>query len=163
VIEDQPGPANAGVRFPPPLLFVAGLAASFALDRVVLRLRLVGDDANRAPLLILGWLGIVSGVAFSFWGIRTFRRAGTSVVPNRPARTVVASGPYRWSRNPMYVGFTAVYLGVALIRNAAWPLIILPVVLIVLWLLVIRREERYLTHAFGDEYVRYRQRVRRWL
>jgi protein-S-isoprenylcysteine O-methyltransferase Ste14 len=63
----------------------------------------------------------------------------------------------------MYVGLTAVYAGVALLRNAAWPLILLPVVLIALWFLVIRREERYLTHAFGDHYTRYQQRVRRWL
>jgi protein-S-isoprenylcysteine O-methyltransferase Ste14 len=151
------------VRFPPPLLFVAGLAASLALDRLVLRIRLVGDDGNWAPFLVLGWLGIVSGVAFSMWGIRTFRRAGTAIVPNQPARTVVASGPYRWSRNPMYVGLTAAYSGVALLRNAVWPLILLPVVLTTLWFLVIRREERYLTHAFGDAYLRYQRSVRRWL
>ena len=161
--EDSRGPANAGVRFPPPLLFVAGLAIGLALDRFVVRMRLPGEEGARAPFLILGWLGIVSGVAFAAWGIRTFRRARTAIVPNKPARAVVASGPYRWSRNPMYVGLTAVYSGVALLRNAAWPLILLPVVLIALWFLVIRREERYLTHAFGDQYTRYRQRVRRWL
>ena len=160
---DRSGPANAGVRFPPPLLFVAGLTIGLLLDRLVVRMRLAGDEGNRTPLVALGWLGIVSGVAFASWGIRTFRRAETAIVPNRPARTVVASGPYRWSRNPMYVGLTAVYSGVALLRNAAWPLILLPVVLIALWLLVIRREERYLTHAFGDQYTRYQQRVRRWL
>jgi protein-S-isoprenylcysteine O-methyltransferase Ste14 len=163
VIEHRPGPANAGVRFPPPLLFVAGLAIGLAIDRLVLRLRLVGDEGNRTPLVILGWLGIVSGLAFAAWGIATFRRARTAIVPIKPARTVVASGPYRWSRNPMYVGLTAVYGGVAILRNAAWPLVLLPVVLTALWFLVIRREERYLTHAFGEEYIRYQQRVRRWL
>ena len=161
--EDPAGLANAGVRFPPPLLFVAGLAVSLALDRLVLPIRLASHDVGRTPLLALGWLGIVAGVAFSTWGIRTFRRARTSILPNKPARTVVESGPYWWSRNPMYVGLTAVYTGVALIRNAVWPLIVLPVVLTALWFLVIRREERYLTHAFGDSYIRYRQRVRRWL
>ena len=161
--EDRPGPANAGVRFPPPLLFVAGLSIGLTLDRLVLRVRLVGDDVNRTPLLILGWLGIVSGLAFAAWGITTFRRERTAIVPFKPARAVVASGPYRWSRNPMYVGLTAVYAGVALVRNAAWPLILMPVVLTALWFLVIRREERYLTHAFGETYVRYQQSVRRWL
>ena len=161
--EDRPGPANAGVRFPPPLLFVAGLAIGLALDRLVVRMRLPGYEGNRTPFLILGWFGIVSGVAFATWGIRTFRRARTAIVPIRPARTVVASGPYRWSRNPMYVGLTAVYCGVALLRNAAWPLILLPVVLTGLWFLVIRREERYLSHAFGETYLRYQQSVRRWL
>ena len=161
--EDQPGPANAGVRFPPPLLFVAGLAIGLGLDRLAVPIRLAADEGSRTPLIALGWLGIVSGVAFAAWAMRTFRRAQTAIVPNRPARTVVASGPYRWSRNPMYVGLTAVYSGVALVRNAAWPLILLPMVLAALWFLVIRREERYLTHAFGDAYLRYQRTVRRWL
>ena len=161
--EDRPGPANAGVRFPPPLLFVAGWSIGWALDRLVVRMPFVGGAGNRTPILILGWLGIVSGLAFAAWGITTFRRARTAIVPIKPARTVVASGPYRWSRNPMYVGLTAVYAGVALVRNAAWPLILLPVVLPALWFLVIRREERYLTHAFGETYLRYQQSVRRWL
>jgi protein-S-isoprenylcysteine O-methyltransferase Ste14 len=163
VSEDRPGPANAGVRFPPPLLFVAGWLIGWALDRLVVRMRLVGDAGNRTPILILGWLGIVSGLAFAAWGITTFRGARTAIVPIKPARTIVASGPYRWSRNPMYVGLTAVYAGVALVLNAAWPLILLPLVLTALWFLVIRREERYLAHAFGETYFRYRQSVRRWL
>lgn len=161
--QDRSGPAHPGVRFPPPLLFAAGLLIGLALDRRVFGIHLVGNDGDRAPLVILGWLGIASGLAFTAWGMITFRRARTAIMPFRPARTVVASGPYRWSRNPMYVGLSALYAGLAVLLDAGWPLILLPLVLTALWFLVIRREERYLTHAFGDEYIRYQQRVRMWL
>jgi protein-S-isoprenylcysteine O-methyltransferase Ste14 len=163
MIRERSGPAHPGVRFPPPLLFVAGWLIGLALDRWVFAIHIAGNGGDRAPLAILGWLGIVSGLAFAAWGAITFRRARTAIVPFRPARTVVASGPYRWSRNPMYVGLSALYVGLAVLLNAGWPLILLPLVLTALWFLVIRREEGYLTHAFGDEYIRYQQRVRRWL
>jgi protein-S-isoprenylcysteine O-methyltransferase Ste14 len=163
MIGDRSGPAHPGVRFPPPLLFAAGLLTGLALDRWVFTIPIVGGESDRAPLTLLGWLVLVAGVAFAAWGMITFRRARTAIVPFRPARTVVASGPYRWSRNPMYVGLTALYAGLAVLLNAGWPLILLPLVLTALWFLVIRREERYLAHAFGDEYIRYQQRVRRWL
>jgi protein-S-isoprenylcysteine O-methyltransferase Ste14 len=76
---------------------------------------------------------------------------------------LVTSGPYRFSRNPMYVGLSALYLGLALLFNVAWPLALFPVVVMALFRLVIRREERYLAEAFGETYALYAQRVRRWL
>jgi protein-S-isoprenylcysteine O-methyltransferase Ste14 len=161
--ETRSAPPHPGVRVPPPFLFAAAFLVGLALDRWVVRLHVAGDDDLRGPLVVAGWLGIAGGLAITGWGLITFRLARTSIVPMRPARTLVASGPYRFSRNPMYVGLSVLYAGLALLFDVGWPLLLLPFVLVALWFLVIRREERYLTHAFGDEYAQYRRRVRRWL
>ena len=80
-----------------------------------------------------------------------------------PARTIVTSGPYRYTRNPMYIGLTLGYIGFAIALNMAWPLVTLPLVLIALRVFVIAREERHLRDAFPDEYLAYCDRVRRWI
>jgi protein-S-isoprenylcysteine O-methyltransferase Ste14 len=152
---------NAGVKFPPPFLFVIAFLAGVAIDRWIAPLSLAG--ARSRPLIAAGWLMLLAGLAVTLWGLATFRMARTAIIPNRPARTIVASGPYRFSRNPMYVGVTALYVGLALLVNDAWPLLLLPLVLAALYTFVIRREERYLSSAFGTEYQEYCRRVRRWL
>jgi len=75
----------------------------------------------------------------------------------------VVQGPYRFTRNPMYVGLAALYAGVTLLVNSLWPLLLLPVVLVVIRWRVIAREEAYLERKFGDVYRTYTTRVRRWL
>lgn len=157
----EPAPTNPGVRFPPPTLFVVGFLIAVALDRWTRSLGLGGG--NRTALLIAGWVLIGAGMLVLLWAMLTFARARTSILPSRPARTIVATGPFRYSRNPMYVAFSAIYIGLSLLMSMAWPLLLLPLVLLGLYALVIRREEHYLGHAFGDEYAAYRSRVRRWL
>ena len=93
----------------------------------------------------------------------TFWRARTAIIPHRPASRLVRHGPYRFTRNPMYVALTALYVGLALLFNVAWPLVVLPVVLWLLWHVVIRHEERYLLFAFGGDYAAFTREVRRWL
>jgi protein-S-isoprenylcysteine O-methyltransferase Ste14 len=156
---------HPGVRFPPPFLFVAGILAGLALDRWVIRLRLtdVGGPSAGMAFVVLGWIGILAGLTLMLWGLGTFARARTSVMPIRPARTLVIAGPYRFTRNPMYVGLTALYLGLALLVKTLWPIVLLPGVLGALYQFVVQPEERYLASAFGVEYVEYRRRVRRWL
>jgi protein-S-isoprenylcysteine O-methyltransferase Ste14 len=99
----------------------------------------------------------------TWWGLSTFMRVRTGIMPDRPARQLVTFGPYRFSRNPMFVGFTAIYIGLASLLNLAWPLVLLPLVLGLLTLTVIRHEERYMRNEFGEEFVSYCGRVRRWL
>jgi protein-S-isoprenylcysteine O-methyltransferase Ste14 len=157
----DPAPTNPGVHVPPPALFVVGFLMGLALDRWMFTLRLGG--ISRTALVIAGWVLIVAGMVLLFWAVLTFVRARTALLPSRPARMIVATGPFRYSRNPMYVGFSAIYIGLSLLMSMAWPLLLLPIVLLSLYALVIRREENYLGHAFGDEYAAYRSRVRRWL
>jgi protein-S-isoprenylcysteine O-methyltransferase Ste14 len=97
------------------------------------------------------------------WGLATFARARTPIIPDRPARQLVSHGPYRISRNPMYLGLTSLYTGLALVLNLAWPLVLLPVVLLTLTATVIVHEERHLRAAFGATYEDYCRRVRRWI
>jgi protein-S-isoprenylcysteine O-methyltransferase Ste14 len=155
-------PRHPGVPFPPPFLFVAGFLVGLALERWGWRIPIAADGL-RALFVVTGWLGVIAGLFLAGWGLLVFFRARTAIIPSHPASRLVTSGPYRFSRNPMYVGLSAQYLGLALLFNVAWPLLLFPVVILALVRLVIRREERYLADAFGDEYVLYGQRVRRWL
>jgi protein-S-isoprenylcysteine O-methyltransferase Ste14 len=159
-VSDQ-RPASPGVWFPPPTLFVAGFLLALALDRWVFSIRLGG--VSRPTLVVAGWLLIAAGLSVVLWGMLTFTVARTAILPSRPARTIVATGPFRYSRNPMYMGLSSIYIGLSLLMGMAWPILLLPVVLLSLYALVIRREERYLDDAFGEEYAAYRGRVRRWL
>lgn len=154
-------PKHPGVKFPPPMLFVAGFAAAWLLDLLV-PLRLAPGGA-RHELRIAGTFLLVLGLGVVLWGLVTFFRAKTAIIPHYPASRVVSHGPYRFTRNPMYLGMTLAYAGLSLILNHAWPLLLLPLVLWSLLALVIRREERYLGHAFGEEYLAYKRRVRRWI
>lgn len=151
---------NAGVHFPPPILYLGGLLAGWLLDRFAKPLPLSRLGGGVLPV---GAVLVVAGVLLVAWGMLTFRRAHTAIVPHRPASRVVTSGPYRFTRNPMYTGLAIAYCGAAAALNSAWPLVLLPLVIALLVRLVIDREEAYLASAFGGEYDAYRQRVRRWL
>ncbi len=149
---------SPGVRFPPPFIFVAGFLSGLALERWVHRTRFGGPWL--APL---GWTFALGALAFGGWAMLTFWRARTAIHPSHPASRLVRHGPYRFTRNPMYLSLMSLYTGLALIFDAVWPLALLPVVLTLLWMLVLRREERYLRHAFGDDYAEFQRDVRRWL
>lgn len=157
----QEAPTSPGVRFPPPFLFVAGFLIALGLDRWVLQWRFGGSI--RPTLVAGGWLLMVIGAFILIWAVLTFARARTAILPSRPARTIVATGPFRYSRNPMYVALSTMYVGLSFLAGMAWPLVLLPIVLVAVYAIVIRREEHYLASAFGDEYGVYRRRVRRWL
>ncbi len=111
----------------------------------------------------LGILGFLLGLGFAGWAVLTFRAAGTSPNPMRPTTSLAFDGPYRFSRNPMYVGLAVASACFALFWNALWPLLSVPVAMALVWRFVIAREERYLDAKFGEEYRRYRDRVRRWI
>lgn len=149
------------VRVPPPFVFVAGWIVAWGLSRV--RTFEIDRAGPGTIQQVLGLAMLAAGLGLLAWAAATFRRANTPVVPIRPARLVVTDGPYWFTRNPMYLGLTTGYVGLALLVNQAWPLVVLPVVLVVLTIFVIKREERHLAGMFGAEYDAYRGRVRRWL
>jgi len=159
-----PGAPDRGpdIRIPPPVIFVGGFLIAWLLDRWLI-FEIDGRGVAGRVQTALG-IGLgAAGLAIMAWALVTFVAARTAVIPHRPARQLVRHGPYRWTRNPMYFGLTSAYVGLALVWNAAWPLVLLPVVLFVLTRYVVRREERYLGRRFGDAYADYRSRVRRWL
>ena len=90
-------------------------------------------------------------------------RAKTGVNPNRPTTVLLTGGPFRLSRNPMYLGMVVQYVGLALLFNSLWAIVLLPLALVVVNLTVIKREEWCLEQKFGQEYQAYKARVRRWI
>ena len=152
-------PDNPGVVAPPPLIFAAALIAGL-LDN---RARRIPLPLPRAFSRTLGPVLVVKGSSLCVWGSLEMRRAGTNVDPYAPATVIVEGGPYRFTRNPIYLGFTAIYVGVSAWANALPPLLLLPGVLHVMRRGVIEREERYLEGKFGQQYLAYKSRVRRWL
>src|SRR6478735_6652020 len=112
-----------GVFIPPPLFFVAGFLIGWLLDQRVLRLRLV-PDADAPAIIAMGLGVVVLGFVLATWGMITFARARTTIVPIRPASQLVQSGPYKFSRNPMYTGLTIAYVGAATVMNTVWPLLL---------------------------------------
>lgn len=153
--------ANAGVRFPPPFIFMIGFLVGYALDRYghALPLSRFAGSALRP----FGWIALALGAFLIVWGMVTFRRAKTAIHPHHSASQLVTHGPYRFTRNPMYTGLTIAHLGGSALVDSAWPIIVLPIVLLILVKTVISREEMYLTDAFGAEYNGYAASVRRWL
>ena len=155
--------ANPGVKFPPPFVFLLAFVIAWLLETRVARIRLVGGDASSLWLQIVGAALVVLGLGLVFWGLITFARVRTGILPMRPATQIVDHGPYSVTRNPMYTGMGLAFLGGALILNYGWMIVMLPLAMITIYNFVIKREERYLTSAFPAEYAEYRRRVRRWL
>ena len=143
---------------PPPFLFAAALVVGLIVQAVV-PWRIL---THRAIGVVVGGVFSAVGLALSVTVVRSFHRAGTPVSPRRPTSHLVVAGPYRFSRNPDYLGQALVSAGLALVLNALWVLLaVLPVLLLVRYG-VIAREERYLENLFEEDYRRYRQHVRRW-
>jgi protein-S-isoprenylcysteine O-methyltransferase Ste14 len=112
---------------------------------------------------IIGWPLIGGGVALAGWFRQTMRDAGAPVRTDKPVPRLTTEGPFRYSRNPAYLGLGMVYAEIAVLRNALWAILLLPLVLYVIQREVIGREERYLERTFGEEYLTYKARVRRWV
>lgn len=136
----------AGVIAPPPLIYLAALLL-VALCRAFARLPVAPGRSTLWPGLVL----VAAAVSIALWG------------PNLPAKAIVTSGPFRFSRNPLYCSLTLLYLGLSAFLNTWWSLILLVPLLLVMHVGVVRREERYLERKFGEEYRRYRSSVRRYL
>jgi protein-S-isoprenylcysteine O-methyltransferase Ste14 len=151
-------PDSAGVRVPPPLVYLGGLAVGFGLEAL-----LPGSSLPAVVQWVLGGALLVAGLALLASFNTTFQRKGTAVEPWKPTTAIVTTGPYRLTRNPAYVGMALVYVGIAVLSQAAWALAPLPVVLLIIDRTVIAREERYLERKFGQEYLDYKGRVRRWI
>jgi protein-S-isoprenylcysteine O-methyltransferase Ste14 len=150
---------TAGVIAPPPLIFAGGFLAGLLIDHALPASRPLPAPLRRvlAPTLLAG------GVLAMLAAIRTMVRAHTTINPAAPVAALVTAGPFRFTRNPIYLGDTLVYTGLSLALGRRGPLVLLPGVLALIDRGVIRREERYLERRFGAPYRDYRARVRRWL
>jgi len=151
----------ADVTVKPPLLFGGALALGYVLS---LYFPLgPGLASPNALALTVGIVLVALGFALAIRSVQMFRRAGTNVVPGEPATALVTAGPYRVTRNPIYIGFVLVYFGLSIVLTSMWVLLLLLPVLVILQRGVVEREEAYLELKFGEHYARYKKRVPRWL
>ncbi len=155
------GPDNSGVRIFPPAVYLAGLVGGYLVQW------LWPVRVAAAPLAVwvrlIGLTLIVVAVVLQASAVMLFRGLGTSLNPTKPSAVLALDGPYRFTRNPMYLGLALLVAGLALLGDALWPLLaVIPCV----WIIqtqVIAREEAYLEAKFGSDYRSFRSRVRRWI
>ena len=152
-----PGAANLGI-VRPPLVYLAAIVTGSVLE--------FASPLPFVPPRLAAPLGrvlVVAAVVLFSYSVRTFRTAGTPVPGNKPTTVVVRTGPYRFSRNPIYVAFSLLQLGLAAWVDSLWLIATLIAAVALMAKVVIPREERYLASRFGGEYLEYKASVRRWL
>lgn len=156
----RPEDDSAQVSFPPPLVYLGFLLTGLLLDQLSGR---VPDFIPVSPLVMAaGAIALLSGIFVMLAGTSRFRKLGNNLEPWKHSNQIVSSGIYGYTRNPMYLGMALTYVGLALWFRSSWAIIVLPVVILVIRSQVIAREERYLAQKFGDEYLAYKGKVRRW-
>ena len=155
---DNGGKDTAGVIAPPPVIYLAFLLIGLGADRLW-----PAAVLSQGPRYAAGIGVIALGLALGFAAVREFRRHNTSVKPHEPATALITGGPYRYSRNPIYLGASVMYIGAGIAVNSVWPLALFPVAVLLVLFRAIRVEERYLETKFGQPYRDYKSAVRRWL
>lgn len=153
--EDKKGPS---VKIPPPLIYVALMVLGYFVNTLI--------PISYSFLATLKYFGI----AVAFWGIiipiyvsHLFKKAETAIEPWKPTTNIITDGIFGISRNPIYLGFNFVPIGLGIFFNNVWILWSFIPSAIILQLLVIKKEETYLEEKFGDEYRAYKNKVRRWI
>lgn len=148
----------SGVPVPPPIIYLVCLLAGLGLDWLW-PIPLIPQTVQYA----VGAAIIVSSFALFGFSLREFIRSGTRIEHQKPTTTVVATGPFAYSRNPFYISLTMLLVGIAVAVDSPWVMLMAVPAVLVIHRFVIRREEAFLEHKFGDEYLRYKAAVRRWL
>jgi protein-S-isoprenylcysteine O-methyltransferase Ste14 len=145
-----------GVRLPPPVMLVAVMGIAWLVGRV-------WPVQIGPPLVPLGGMVLFLAIALVGWALLVMVRAGNDPRPDKPDAALVEAGPFRFSRNPIYLGFLLAAAGFALIWGTLWGWLGVAVLHGVLDRLVIAKEEAYLATRFGAAYEAYKARVRRWI
>ena len=149
---------DPGIVVPPPLIYLGPLVLGLVLNRKFPAPFLPRRIARILGLTLLGGWAPLGG-----WFFYTMHRAGAPIRTDKPVPRLATDGPFRYTRNPGYLSLAMFYAGIASLANALWAILLLPATLLVIQHAVIQREERYLEREFGEEYLRYKARVRRWL
>ena len=157
-MKEQEPKDNPGVIVFPPMIYGGALLIGLAIHYFVPIQFLAG-----ALSIWLGVLLILVAGPIILSAVRTIRRAQTAFDLRKPTTSIVTEGAFRFSRNPAYLALTLLYLGIASLINSIWVFLMIVPTVIVMQRGVIKREERYLERKFGEEYLRYKERVRRWI
>lgn len=155
-------PIRLLMYIPVPWVFVLNYLLGVGLESI--QPRLSQETIRSVPgIAIAGGMLFALGAVIAGWALVIFRKARTTTVPGRVSAKLVTWGPYRFTRNPMYVCLTLAYLGEAGLLRQVWPVLVLPLTVAYLNWIVIPVEEARLTEVFPDDYQQYRSRVRRWI
>lgn len=149
---------TAGLPLPPPFIVLGFLIAGSILSLIF-----PIDLLPIMPRLILGVALVSIGFFIASRAFQAMTRAHTPIDPFEPTTAIVSEGPYRFSRNPIYLSLSLAYLGIAIALNALCAIALWPIMLIALTDVVIVREEKYLERKFGEEYTQYKSKVKRWI
>ena len=151
---------TAGVIAAPPLIYGGGMVLGMVIEWIIPIPVYVSQELL---FRMLGFILLLGSFVVSLWALRVMSRLKTHVDPYKPTLALAEEGPFRFSRNPIYLSLTCLQLGLGLVL--AWPWLWVTLI-VVLWLMthgVIDREEQYLERKFGTQYIRYKERVRRWI
>lgn len=146
---------------PPPVMVLGALVVAIILDWVPLEF--LAPPVGFNLQVVVGALLVAASLWLLLGAVRTFHREGTNVVPTRPALKIVTDGPYRFTRNPMYLGMVLFLLGISLVFSLEWGVILTPILWIGYDRLIVAREEAYLSAKFGTDYQALLKQTRRWL
>jgi protein-S-isoprenylcysteine O-methyltransferase Ste14 len=153
-------PDNPGVRVPPPLIY----AAIFTIA-ILIQKRMPIDDSflKKPPLHFISFFLLILAIFFISRSLFQFSRTKNTIITVKTANSLQTTGIYSKTRNPMYVGLLMVYLGLACMVGNWWNFILIPLLLLIIQEYVIKKEEQYLFRTFGENFIHYKQNVRRWL
>jgi len=146
------------VHFPPPVLFAVFIALGWGLQTLI--------ALPNFTMPFHGFLGgefIVAGLGIVVWSATEFKRHKTTIMPHKASSAIISSGPFKYSRNPIYFAFSMIQLGAAILLTNLWILLLLIPALLIMSKFVIEREEAFLTQEFGQPYIDYKKQVRRWI
>lgn len=153
--DDRPG------AFPwPPVLLLLTIVLALSTDTLLVPLPV--PFAETVPVQVVGWAMLIGGIGLTSWAATAFRNHNTSIRPDRGADDLIETGPYAWSRNPIYLGEAVALVGAALVFNRLTLGLAAPLFVLAVWRLSILPEEAYLERRFGDRYRAYCDRVDRW-
>ncbi|MFQ6678621.1 MAG: methyltransferase family protein [Fidelibacterota bacterium] len=149
---------GAAVKFPPPLIFLFWIIAGYGVQQVWPM-----EIENNSFSHLVGWSLVIVGIITILTIRRAFTRAGTSIEPWDSTSKIITTGFYAYSRNPIYISFCIVSLGIGVLLNSVWVIISFMPSLSIIYFMAIKKEEAYLEAKFGAEYIEYKNKVRRWL
>ncbi|MGE5521823.1 MAG: methyltransferase family protein [Candidatus Dadabacteria bacterium] len=149
--------SSSTLRIPPPLYYLMAILAM-----ILLHLFAPLGRWLHYPWRLIGIVFILSGFSLSVGSAMYFRKLGTKTTPGTKPTLVVTTGPFRFTRNPMYLGLLTILVGISILLGTISPLIVIPVIFLVFHTFV-SREEKWMEEWFGDYYLSYKKKTRRWL
>ncbi|MCG7930113.1 MAG: isoprenylcysteine carboxylmethyltransferase family protein [Candidatus Thiodiazotropha lotti] len=155
---DRPKKDHADVIIPPPVIHIVSIGLGGVISNYF--------PMPLPPWIILQWVGVMLSVAaipITLWGMREFHASRNPVAPIRPVNRLMVFGPYRFTRNPLYLALILLQLGLALVFLNGWMVLLLLPAVVIVHFYVVLREEAYLLRRFGSDYQAYQERVRRWI